>query len=102
MCGSLLPAADRYPRPAAVLCAGCRAASQPLSPGWRFASIACRAATRAEPHDSLCLVKAAAVLYVTRLDPMCSFYHECFGLEVAETTEDYCVLESGATRCRCT
>jgi catechol-2,3-dioxygenase len=47
-------------------------------------------------------VKAAAVLYVTRLDPMCSFYHECFGLEVAETTEDYCVLESGATRCRCT
>jgi predicted enzyme related to lactoylglutathione lyase len=27
---------------------------------------------------------------------MCSFYHECFGLEVAETAEDYCVLESDA------
>ena len=46
--------------------------------------------------DRLCLVKAAAVLYVKRLGPMCSFYHECFGLEVAETAEDYCVLESDA------
>jgi hypothetical protein len=41
-------------------------------------------------------VKAAAVLYVKRLDPMCSFYLECFGLEIAETAEDYCVLESDA------
>jgi catechol-2,3-dioxygenase len=41
-------------------------------------------------------VKAAAVLYVRRLDPMCSFYHECFGLEVAETADDYRVLESDA------
>ena len=49
---------------------------------------------RAERADRLCLVKAAAVLYVRRLDPMCSFYRECFGLEIAETAEDYCVLES--------
>ena len=25
-----------------------------------------------------------------------SFYRECFGLEIAETAEDYCVLESDA------
>ncbi len=41
-------------------------------------------------------MKAAAVLYVRRMDPTCSFYRECFGLEVTETAEDYCVLESGA------
>jgi len=41
-------------------------------------------------------VKAAAVLYVRRLDPMRAFYRECFGLEIAETAKDYCVLESGA------
>jgi catechol-2,3-dioxygenase len=46
--------------------------------------------------DKLYLVRAAAVLYVRRLDTMSAFYRECFGLEIAETTDDYCVLESGA------
>jgi catechol-2,3-dioxygenase len=41
-------------------------------------------------------VNAAAVLYVWRLDPMCSFYQECFGLEIAEAAEDYRILESNA------
>lgn len=41
-------------------------------------------------------MKAAAVLYVRHLDPMSSFYRECFGLEIAGTAEDYCVLESDA------
>jgi predicted enzyme related to lactoylglutathione lyase len=41
-------------------------------------------------------VQACAVIYVRHLDSMRSFYRECFGLEPAETAEDYSVLESAA------
>lgn len=41
-------------------------------------------------------VTAAAVLFVGRLDPMCMFYQECFGLKIAEAAEDYRILESEA------
>jgi catechol-2,3-dioxygenase len=41
-------------------------------------------------------VTAEAVVYVKGLRQMRTFYQECLGLEITESTEDYCVLESGA------
>lgn len=41
-------------------------------------------------------MRAAAVVYVKDIERMRCFYQQCFGLKAAETTEDYCVLESDA------
>jgi predicted enzyme related to lactoylglutathione lyase len=41
-------------------------------------------------------VTAEAVVYVTGLRQMRAFYQECFGLEVTDSAEDYCVLGSDA------
>jgi predicted enzyme related to lactoylglutathione lyase len=40
-------------------------------------------------------VTGGAVLYVKHLERMRRFYSECFALRTAETTDAYCVLESG-------
>jgi predicted enzyme related to lactoylglutathione lyase len=40
-------------------------------------------------------VSAAAIVYVSRLPAMRRFYAECFGLAATESSDEYCVLESG-------
>jgi predicted enzyme related to lactoylglutathione lyase len=39
-------------------------------------------------------VQAAAVLFVKDLDRMRSFYERCFNLDVVDTADDHCILES--------
>ncbi len=41
-------------------------------------------------------MSGTATIFVKSLEPMVRFYETCFGLEVAEACEDYCILESDA------